>query len=100
MALSVHPLFHPVEAAALERCITRHHIPYLRGLTRSQLAMAALEGHRVALPKMVHLVYSDLLALMEEVVAAMVVVWLQIPVEETAARAAVLNAKLAPEVYQ
>ena len=31
---------------------------------------------------------------------AMVVVWLQIPVEETVVRVVVLSAKLVPEVYQ
>jgi hypothetical protein len=62
--------------------------------------MAALVGHKAELPKMVQRACLDLLALMEEVVVAMVVVWLQIPVEETAARVVVLNAKLVPEVYQ
>ena len=57
--------------AALERCITRRHIPYLRELIQSQWAMVARVDHKPDLPKMVQIVFSDLLAQMEEAMAAM-----------------------------
>ena len=87
MALLVLVLFHLVAVVALERCITRRHIPYLRELIQSQWAMAVLVDHKADLLKMVQLVFSDLLAQMEEATAAMAAA-----TEQTEARVVVAGA--------
>jgi hypothetical protein len=96
VALLVLLLFHLEAAAALERCITIHHISYLQGLIQSQWVMAAPAGHKEALPRMVQIVCLDLLALMEEAMAAMAAVQLR----ATAARVAALQDNRVPEDHQ
>jgi predicted CDP-diglyceride synthetase/phosphatidate cytidylyltransferase len=89
VALLVLLLFHLVVVVALERCITRHHIPYLRGHIQSQWVMAALVDHKVELPKMVQTVYSDLLVQMEEATVAMAAATVQVMVVLVVAAGAV-----------
>lgn len=96
MALLAPPLFHLAAVAVLEKCITTHHIPYLQGLIQSHWATAALVDHKVALPKMDQIVYSELLLQLGEATAAMATALLR----ATAARVVALQEIRAPEGHQ
>jgi hypothetical protein len=96
VALLVLLLFHLVVVVALERCITMEHIPYRLGLIQSRWVMVALVDHKVELPKMVQTVYSDLLAQMEEAMAAMA----PVTTRATVARVVVPQENRVPEGHR